>query len=221
MTAPDPPVQEQDASSLIPALLAIVAAYASYKAVQGQLQREWRAVTTALQLPTFIHQALRNIAIRALVRQRDEVGRSGDELLPHGVRAIERGVQAGYKTIAEALEWMDSLPPERQVTKDWRDDGAVPTRSDPPIELAEMVAASVAHTAQISAAEAAGWKTKTWLSQKDRFVRYTHAAAHGQTVPINEPFRMTSGARLDYPGDPDAPIAERIQCRCSVRINRA
>ncbi|MBR3645984.1 MAG: hypothetical protein IKN54_06160 [Lachnospiraceae bacterium] len=57
--------------------------------------------------------------------------------------------------------------------------------------------------------------THTWVSMRDEFVRPAHAAADGQTVPINEPF-IVGGYPLYYPGDVSAnPPAELvICCRC-------
>lgn len=62
---------------------------------------------------------------------------------------------------------------------------------------------------------------RTWRSSKDSQVRDTHADMDGQTVGLDEPYVSPSGARLMYPGDPSAPAAEVINCRCDedVRID--
>lgn len=52
---------------------------------------------------------------------------------------------------------------------------------------------------------------KTWLSSRDDRVRDLHAAIDGQSAPINEPF--SNG--LMYPGDPNGPGYEVINCRCT------
>ncbi|MFN3858114.1 MAG: phage minor head protein [Caulobacter sp.] len=57
---------------------------------------------------------------------------------------------------------------------------------------------------------------KSWRSAGDLRVRDTHRALHGDSVGLREPFRSPSGARLMFPGDPSAPVAETIQCRCDV-----
>jgi hypothetical protein len=41
----------------------------------------------------------------------------------------------------------------------------------------------------------------------------------GQERGLNEPFDSPSGAQLMYPGDPDAPAEEVINCRCAVLIS--
>jgi hypothetical protein len=62
---------------------------------------------------------------------------------------------------------------------------------------------------------------RTWRSAADKRVRDTHQALNGETVGYGEPFESPSGARLMFPGDPNAPAAEIINCRChlSVRID--
>lgn len=45
--------------------------------------------------------------------------------------------------------------------------------------------------------------------------RPTHRRAHGQVVGLHERFRVGE-ALLERPGDPEGPVAETIQCRCSV-----
>jgi hypothetical protein len=60
--------------------------------------------------------------------------------------------------------------------------------------------------------------TKEWVNSHDTRVRHTHQLLGGQKVPFAGRFKSVSGATLDYPGDPEAPAAERIQCRCNMRI---
>jgi len=58
-------------------------------------------------------------------------------------------------------------------------------------------------------------KEKEWLSSRDNRVRETHAAADGQQVALDKAFSV-GGTSLDYPGDPNAPPQERINCRCTM-----
>lgn len=87
---------------------------------------------------------------------------------------------------------------------------------------------------------------KVWLTMRDERVRTTHRLADGQAVPDNLRFRLhkaqadthglrastpeaTGGAAPDtnlgyapgwdlarYPGDPDLPVGQRINCRCQA-----
>jgi uncharacterized protein with gpF-like domain len=51
---------------------------------------------------------------------------------------------------------------------------------------------------------------KGWASARDDRVRASHALLHGEFVPIDEAF--SNG--LMYPGDPDGPAEEVVNCRC-------
>lgn len=64
--------------------------------------------------------------------------------------------------------------------------------------------------------------TKTWQDTGDGRTRPEHAAADGQTVPVDQPF-IVGGEQLMYPGDPAGSAANTIQCRCraSYQVNFA
>lgn len=59
-----------------------------------------------------------------------------------------------------------------------------------------------------------------WLATKDPRTRDTHREMDGQTRDWGEPFDSPSGAQLRFPGDPEAPAKETVNCRCTrtVRI---
>lgn len=56
---------------------------------------------------------------------------------------------------------------------------------------------------------------KQWLATLDGRTRHDHAAADGQTVAEDKPFRV-GGYELMYPGDPRGPGHEIYNCRCTV-----
>ena len=58
--------------------------------------------------------------------------------------------------------------------------------------------------------------TKTWRTAGDDQVRHTHRALNGRAVGYFEGFQSPSGAVLQFPGDPSAPISETSDCRCHV-----
>ena len=58
---------------------------------------------------------------------------------------------------------------------------------------------------------------RRWQTGGDSRVRDSHSAMNGDTAGLNEAFVSGSGNRLMYPGDPSAPAAETINCRCSIR----
>jgi hypothetical protein len=84
---------------------------------------------------------------------------------------------------------------------------------------AEMLARtdlnSLANGASKSAASLTGMQFKTWVATFDDKTRPEHADAHGQTVPINDPF-VVGGEDADYPGDPALSDAMAANCRCTL-----
>jgi hypothetical protein len=58
--------------------------------------------------------------------------------------------------------------------------------------------------------------TKVWVATKDRRTRDTHRALDGKEVPHNGRFQTASGP-LEYPGDPNGPASETVNCRCTIR----
>lgn len=52
---------------------------------------------------------------------------------------------------------------------------------------------------------------KGWISIRDKRTRHSHVRMDGEKVPLAQPY-SNDGM---YPGDPDLPGKERIQCRCT------
>lgn len=63
---------------------------------------------------------------------------------------------------------------------------------------------------------------KIWHSAEDDRVRETHRVLDGESTSFEGVFTSPSGATLRFPGDPLAPGAETINCRCtlSMRVDR-
>lgn len=59
---------------------------------------------------------------------------------------------------------------------------------------------------------------KVWVATRDARTRDTHRALGGESVGIDDAFVSPSGARLRFPGDPEAPAAEVANCRCTMAI---
>lgn len=59
---------------------------------------------------------------------------------------------------------------------------------------------------------------KQWLTRRDRRVRDAHADTNGQLRLLNEPFDV-DGTEMQYPGDPTAPAALTVNCRCVLRTS--
>ena len=92
--------------------------------------------------------------------------------------------------------------------------------------IARTEAITALNRAQIAAYEQAIAKgavdaqavTKTWMATMDGRTRDTHMLLNGKAVGFREKFQSFSGAQLEYPGDPNAPASERINCRCTMLL---
>lgn len=56
---------------------------------------------------------------------------------------------------------------------------------------------------------------KSWLATRDDRTRLSHLAANGQIVPLDDNFTV-GNASLRFPGDPQGPADEVINCRCTL-----
>lgn len=57
-----------------------------------------------------------------------------------------------------------------------------------------------------------------WLATFDQRTRQSHAEANGQTIEPGGSF-IVGGAELAYPGDPNGPADEVINCRCTTLLD--
>jgi SPP1 gp7 family putative phage head morphogenesis protein len=58
---------------------------------------------------------------------------------------------------------------------------------------------------------------KEWLASRDERVRPSHEQADGQRVPVSQAFIVGTSA-LMFPGDPNGPAHEVINCRCALAV---
>lgn len=82
--------------------------------------------------------------------------------------------------------------------------------------IARTETAIAGNSGIIDGLKQAGVEAKRWISSRDEKVRDSHANADGQEVPIGEAFDV-GGYFLKYPGDPEGPASEIVNCRCVVR----
>lgn len=59
---------------------------------------------------------------------------------------------------------------------------------------------------------------RVWNSTNDKRTRDSHREMDGQEVGEDEPFVSGDGNNLMFPGDPTAPPAETINCRCVITM---
>jgi hypothetical protein len=227
--------EEEDTSSLIPAITAILAAYTAYRATKGVMLGPWRTLARGLGVEASAGMALRAIALRALERQYKRKGGDPEELRAFEAKAVDTAVQDAIRVITNKVRWGMSKKaahtPEGGLLTDpvkapgaFSDAGgeAAVFNAKPVQEQAEEMAGEVAHlvaqSAQNAAASKAGWR-KTWNARHDNRTRYTHAflgskSYESHSVDADKPFISPSGAVIRFPGDPLAPIEETARCRC-------
>jgi HK97 family phage portal protein len=120
------------------------------------------------------------------------------------VDAVQEAVAAGF----ENSETIDQI-------RDRIDDVfkfAVETRAE---RIARTEVISASNAGSFEAMKKTGVERKEWLSSRDEKVRETHQELDGQEQPIDQPFISSEGAALMYPGDPNGPASEIVQCRCT------
>lgn len=61
---------------------------------------------------------------------------------------------------------------------------------------------------------------KQWLTRNDERVRLAHREANGQLQLLDDPFDV-GGTPMQYPGDPTAPAALTVNCRCIMKAATA
>ncbi len=143
--------------------------------------------------------------------------------------ALRRALkQSGEKITGEVVQSMlDALA--EVLTRAYYEDGLGPVAIADEIDTifpatyanrAETIARTETAAAQMSTLNATyqrnGVEQKQWMSFLDDRTRDTHAAANGQTVPMDEPF-VVGEALLMFPGDPESDHPEEvINCRCDM-----
>lgn len=61
---------------------------------------------------------------------------------------------------------------------------------------------------------------KEWISIEDGRTRLSHTLVDGKKIPREQKFRV-GDAELEYPGDPNGPPEEIINCRCTMLLELA
>ena len=89
------------------------------------------------------------------------------------------------------------------------------TSEDRATMLACNEANYIGNTTDYNIAKHQGYRHKQWLTMRDEKVRISHALVDGQTVGIDEYFKV-GGYEMLYPMDTSkgAPLSETQNCRC-------
>ena len=172
--------------------------------VGGVLTDVWRRVTDAREpagdpwVADYLNQAGNRLV------------RLPDEVYALIVAAVERGIreQADIPTITAAVdEVLTTTGSER-----WTNRARTVART----ETIGAVNAGAFRAAELEAEQRGDPAPfKQWIATDDARTRPTHVAADKQRTLMREPFRVGT-ARLLFPGDPQGPAQEVINCRCSL-----
>lgn len=81
--------------------------------------------------------------------------------------------------------------------------------------IARTVVVGASNAGAEEAYQQSGVEKKEWLTARDESVRPSHQAAEGQRVGVRDSFTV-GGEPLRYPGDPNGPAGEIINCRCTL-----
>lgn len=125
-------------------------------------------------------------------------------------REIERAIRESTPLSKKRIEWMVGRYAERWIK--FRSEMIARTESLRSVHQGTDEAYEQAIDAgQIARADI----EQTWNSARDDRVRDSHRKLNGQKRRMGETWQGDYG-ELRYPGDPLAPAAETIQCRCIV-----
>lgn len=174
------------------------------------------------ELEAAVRPALGRAAARGAASLRRRLGISVTSSLPETSRAIDTATDSIVNgMVARFFEIQERIRKQEQLQASMADlEKAVNDAYDAKESWARRVSGDatvgVYNQATLETAQQSGRALrKMWLSRRDQKVREHHIEADGQTRPISEPF-IVGGHRMQYPGDPDGPISEVANCRCTL-----
>lgn len=161
-------------------------------------QQQWFS-TYKMQFAQFVSDTTLD-DLTAIIQGGLGSGASGDE--------IRRQMQAAF------AKWSSNLDPS-DPDFEWLM-GRSPTYRAELIARDQTLRASNATT--FNQFQEWGLKLQEWFTTLDGRERLLHRMMHGRIVPVGEPFIFADGTRVLFPGDSSlgAPLANIIQCRCTV-----
>lgn len=133
----------------------------------------------------------------------------GDNLAAEAQRTLAEGVNEG--------ESLDQLKARMRQAFSDTSTQLGPVRAD---RIAQTEAVRAYNAGILAAAEAIEGPekplVKQWVTRHDNKVRAPHKAADGQIQLLGDAFDV-GGTPMQYPGDPTAPAALTINCRCVLK----
>ena len=150
---------------------------------------------------------------RESMRPADDVRKADRELARHDERLFHNPAMDPGKLARLQAKLVKLNGEGRNGQETWRNSI---TRDARAVATGLLNSSTLQYGIEQSRATGQEW-VKTWVATEDARTRPTHAAADGQVQPILEPFTVGT-AKLDNPGDFDAPPEEFWNCRCAMTV---
>lgn len=155
--------------------------------------------------------AARPFVTAYLAEVRNRLVRVPDEVYDLVAGEVAKGVNLG-ESIPKLAARIDSVLSTTQSER-WPNRATVIART----ETIGALNAGRADAFRVVAADSDEELFNFWLATDDNRTRHTHREAEGQRVPVGTPFQV-GGHDLRFPGDPEGPPQEVIQCRCTMLL---
>lgn len=143
----------------------------------------------------------------------DYLDRVGAEKVRNITRSTMLKIQTELKKGIEEGEGIDQL--SKRIDALYLEQ-IIPNRS---ILIARTEVIQASNAGSLAGAKATGLPglKKVWLATRDSRTRESHTLEDGTIVEIDGHFTLSSGSRLEFPGDTSlgASAADTIQCRCT------
>lgn len=128
--------------------------------------------------------------------------------------AVQRAVDSGELLTADQIDMMINAYTNRALR--YRAEGIARTESIAALHEAQQQAIQQAIETGALPEENV---SMIWRTTHDKRTRESHRAMDGQVRKFGEKFVSGLGNEIAYPGDPDAPAEEVINCRCWLEPN--
>ena len=173
-----------------------------YQATSDELQRRKNRTGGAYETKNFIGywtSVVEDYVRRFVAEKVKSITRTDAEWIKSLVRLT---LKESELSIDDAAKQIESLGPNYSKRRSFV------------IGRTEIIGTS-SFAARQSAVQSGFVSTKEWISSRDERVRESHQDIDGEKRRLNEPY--SNG--MMFPGDPDGPAKETIQCRCVERYN--
>ena len=158
-------------------------------------------------LPAVFGPNVRDVrAASWFARIRNRLVGVGQTAYEEATDALRTSLEMGEGTAKAAERVRESLGVTlRRATTIARTEAAAAVNGADASISAELAAADLPHRVE-------------WMATEDHRTRVTHADADGQQIEPGQKFQV-GGASLAYPGDPEGPPGEVINCRCTTILD--